>query len=69
SFNNMAIGEGVDNLLKGIIAVLIIIFGHGLNIVLCMMSVIVHGIRLNMLEFSGHLGMQWTGQKYEPFRE
>jgi len=69
SFNNMAIGDGVDNLLKGIIAVLIIIFGHGLNIVLCMMSVIVHGIRLNMLEFSGHLGMQWTGQKYEPFRE
>lgn len=69
SFNNMAIGDGVDNLLQGIIAVLIIVFGHSLNIVLCMMSVIVHGIRLNMLEFSGHLGMQWTGQKYEPFRE
>ncbi|MFH1213645.1 MAG: hypothetical protein V1681_06130, partial [Candidatus Neomarinimicrobiota bacterium] len=69
SFNNMALGGGVDNLLKGIIAILIIVFGHSLNIVLCMMSVIVHGIRLNMLEFSGHLGMQWTGQKYEPFRE
>jgi len=69
SFNIMAVGGGVDNLLKGITAVLIIIFGHSLNIVLCMMSVIVHGIRLNMLEFSGHLGMQWTGQKYEPFRE
>ncbi|MFH1214573.1 MAG: V-type ATP synthase subunit I, partial [Candidatus Neomarinimicrobiota bacterium] len=68
SFNNMAL-TGVDNLLKGIIAVLIILFGHSLNIALCMMSVIVHGIRLNMLEFSGHLGMQWTGQKYEPFRE
>jgi V/A-type H+-transporting ATPase subunit I len=34
-----------------------------------MMAVIVHGIRLNMLEFSGQLGMQWSGKKYEPFRE
>jgi V/A-type H+-transporting ATPase subunit I len=33
------------------------------------MSIIVHGVRLNMLEFSGHLGMEWSGIKYEPFKE
>jgi V/A-type H+-transporting ATPase subunit I len=43
-------------------------FGHGLNLVLSLLSVIVHGIRLNMLEYSGHLGMEWSGFKYEPFR-
>ena len=40
-----------------------------LNIALGLMAVVVHGIRLNMLEFSSHLGMQWSGIKYEPFRE
>jgi len=68
SFNNMALG-GEGGLVKVIVAGLILIFGHGLNMILCLMSVIVHGIRLNMLEFSGHLGMQWTGKKYLPFRE
>jgi len=29
----------------------------------------VHGIRLNLLEFSGQLGLEWTGYKYEPFNE
>jgi len=44
-------------------------FGHGLNIILSVLSVIVHGVRLNMLEFSGHLGMEWSGYKYEPFKD
>jgi len=34
-----------------------------------LMAVIVHGIRLNMLEFSGHLNMQWSGREYKPFKE
>jgi len=25
--------------------------------------------RLNLLEFSGHLDMQWSGKEYKPFRE
>ena len=48
---------------------ILVIFGHGLNIILCVLSVIVHGVRLNMLEYSTHLGMEWSGFKYEPFRE
>jgi V/A-type H+-transporting ATPase subunit I len=42
-------------------------FGHGLNLIMNVLSVVVHGVRLNMLEFSGHLGMEWSGYKYEPF--
>ncbi len=50
-------------------AILLLVFGHGLNMVLNVLSVIVHGVRLNTLEFSSHLGMSWSGFKYEPFKE
>ena len=50
-------------------AVIILLIGHGLNIVMGLLSVIVHGIRLNVLEFSGQLGLEWAGYKYEPFKE
>ena len=47
----------------------ILIFGHGLNYAMNILSVIVHGVRLNTLEFSNHLGLTWSGFKYEPFNE
>lgn len=50
-------------------AVLLLVFGHGLNLILNVLSVIVHGVRLNTLEFSNHLGMVWAGFKYKPFKE
>lgn len=43
--------------------------GHGLNIVMGLLSVVVHGVRLNLLEFSGQLGMEWTGTAYAPFKK
>ena len=49
--------------------VVLLAFGHGLNIMLNVLSVIVHGVRLNTLEFSSHLGMAWSGYKYQPFSE
>ncbi|QTQ14088.1 ATPase [Treponema parvum] len=48
---------------------ILLVFGHGLNMVLNVLSVIVHGVRLNTLEFSTHLGMSWSGFKYAPFSE
>lgn len=50
------------------IAALFLVLAHGLNIILCLMGVMVHGVRLNTLEFSGHVGMQWTGLPFRPFR-
>jgi V/A-type H+-transporting ATPase subunit I len=69
SFNAMAAGSGIRSVGQGIMAAVILLFGHSLNLVLGAMSVLVHGVRLNMLEFSNHLGQQWSGQRYEPFRE
>jgi V/A-type H+-transporting ATPase subunit I len=65
----MALAGGINNILVGLGAAFILFLGHTLNVLLAMMAVVVHGIRLNMLEFSGHLGMQWSGKKYEPFCE
>lgn len=67
SFNSMASGLMHGPAIIGGIIVLLI--GHGLNIVMGLLSVMVHGIRLNLLEFSGQLGLEWTGYKYEPFKD
>jgi V/A-type H+-transporting ATPase subunit I len=52
-----------------IFGVMILLLGHGLNLVMGALSVVVHGVRLNMLEFSGHMSMEWSGYRYEPFKE
>lgn len=66
--NTMA-GPMLGRALLFVFGIALIGFGHGLNLALSLLSVIVHGVRLNMLEYSGHLGMEWSGFKYEPFRE
>ncbi|MGP1586964.1 MAG: V-type ATPase 116kDa subunit family protein [Treponemataceae bacterium] len=66
--NEMA-GPLLGHFLLFIAFVVLILFGHGLNMILNLLSVIVHGVRLNTLEFSSHLGMSWSGFKYDPFRE
>ncbi len=59
----------LGNFMFMIIAIVLLVFGHGLNMILNVLSVIVHGIRLNTLEFSSHLDMSWSGHKFRPFEE
>ena len=66
AFNKIALGSNLDNNLT-FGAILILFAGHTLNIVLAVMGVMVHGIRLNTLEFSGHAGIEWAGIHYKPF--
>ncbi len=66
--NTMA-GPILGHAILFLAAVLLLVFGHGLNMILNLLSVIVHGVRLNTLEFSNHLGMSWSGFKYAPFSE
>ncbi len=66
SFNSMAAGLAHGPLL--IAAAVIVLIGHVINIVMCILSVVVHGVRLNVLEFSGQAGLAWTGIAYDPFR-
>ena len=66
SFNNIAASMSGPLV---VLAVVVVLVGHSLNIVMAFLSVIVHGVRLNVLEFSGQVGLEWTGIAYEPFKE
>lgn len=63
SFNEMA-GQ-----LPIIPKLLMLIGGHFINFSLGLVAVFAHGVRLNLLEFSNHLGMEWSGRGYDPFRK
>jgi len=65
---NAALTPMFGQWMSGVAAALFLVVAHGLNIILCLMGVMVHGVRLNTLEFSGHVGMQWTGIPFRPFR-
>jgi len=67
SFNGMAMGAVNGGVLGYVAMAVILLLGHGLNIALGALALIVHGVRLNLLEFSGHLEMEWSGVAYRPF--
>ena len=69
SFNQMA-GQ-LYSLSPWMIPVMLLVLaaGHLLNIALAGMGVLVHGIRLNTLEFSGHMDLSWSGKPYRPLRK
>jgi len=68
AFNAMAAGIiKKGDFLTIAIAALIIVSGHALNIILGPMSVLVHGVRLNVLEFCSHANVAWDGFAYKPF--
>ncbi len=69
TFNSMAFSVGTGSVLAIIASGFIIIAGHSLNLILGPMSVLVHGVRLNVLEFSGHANVTWSGVAYKPFKE
>ncbi len=69
SFNAAVSSIGFDHVLAGLGTALILVMGHAFNIILSLMAVLVHGIRLNILEFSGHQGLEWLGIKYEPLKK
>ena len=65
TFNNMGsqVAEAATWAAGGVVVVL----GHALNIGMCVIAVLAHGVRLNMLEFSNNAGVQWAGYAYKPF--
>ena len=75
NFNSMATGllDGADSFwLKAVMAVLmvaILVVGHGLNLAMAGLSILVHAVRLNTLEFSNHKGISWAGYAFKPFKK
>jgi len=67
SFNDMAMQLGWQKIWTIPIMALILLAGHGLNITLCALGILVHGVRLNTLEFSLHKNLEWKGIPYQPF--
>ena len=73
AFNGMILpmisGSPVKLVAMGIVGAVLLFAAHALNILLCVMSILVHAIRLNTLEFSNHKGITWSGEAYKPFRD
>ena len=69
NFNSMAVDIAKVSPYCIVLGVIVVLLGHGLNLALCVMSVLVHAIRLNTLEFSNHSGLTWSGTAFKPFRK
>ena len=67
--NTMALESGFGTFFAGFLSALILIVGHVLNMILGAMAILVHGLRLNVLEFSSHMNLEWAGIKYKPFKK
>ena len=66
-FNNMGLEMMKGGAAGVVFGPLVLLAGHLLNIALCALGVLVHGVRLNTLEFSSHLGLRWSGFAFAPF--
>ena len=69
NFNDMAINNGLPLWAKIIPMILILLIGHGLNLAMAGLGILVHAVRLNTLEFSNHKGITWAGRAFRPFRQ
>jgi len=68
AFNQMAASIGAASILNGLLSGFVLFSGHTLNLALGILSILIHGVRLNVLEFSGHMDMEWSGTEYTPFK-
>ena len=74
NFNSMAMSlvAGADAVwakaLMAVAMVAILVVGHGLNLAMAGLSILVHAVRLNTLEFSNHKGVSWAGYAFRPFK-
>jgi len=74
NFNSMATGLVSSenawwmNALMCVAMVAILVVGHALNLAMAGLSILVHAVRLNTLEFSNHKGVSWSGYEYRPFK-
>lgn len=75
NFNQMAISlVSADDawwikILMSLAMVAILVLGHALNLTMAGLSILVHAVRLNTLEFSNHKGVTWSGYAFNPFKK
>ncbi len=67
-FNDLAMNmSGNIPVVKQILMLLILVFGHGINIFMSGLGSFVHPMRLTFVEFYKNAGFSGGGKKYEPF--
>ena len=69
NFNSMALDLDLPPVVKIPAMIAILLVGHVLNFAMGALSILVHAVRLNTLEFSNHKGVSWSGFAYDPFRK
>lgn len=68
-FNQLAIGLAPDTIiLKQLVMILILLFGHGINIFINGLGAFIHPMRLTFVEFYNNAGFDGGGKAYQPFK-
>ncbi|MBN2348830.1 MAG: V-type ATP synthase subunit I [Bacteroidales bacterium] len=69
-FNQLAFSLSPDIIIvKQIVTLAILLFGHGLNLFMSALGSFVHPLRLTFVEFYKNAGFMGGGKKYDPFRK
>ncbi|WP_161636300.1 V-type ATP synthase subunit I [Saccharicrinis fermentans] len=67
-FNSLAMDLSPDTVvLRQLVMILILAFGHSLNLFMALLGSFVHPLRLTFVEFYKNAGFEGGGHKYEPF--
>ena len=67
-FNSLALDMSPDiPVVHEIVMLLILLFGHGINFALCMISSFVHPMRLTFVEYFKNAEFEGNGKEYQPF--
>lgn len=68
-FNSLAVGMSPNiPVLHEVVMLLILLFGHGINFGLCMISSFVHPMRLTFVEYFKNAEFDGNGKEYTPFK-
>lgn len=69
-FNDLAVNMSPDVVgLKQLIMLIILLFGHSVNLFMAGLGSFVHPMRLTFVEFYKNAGFEGGGKKYQPFKK
>jgi V/A-type H+-transporting ATPase subunit I len=67
-FNDLAMGLAPDIIIaRELVMILILLFGHGINIFINSLGAFIHPVRLTFVEFYNNVGFEGGGKAYNPF--
>ena len=61
--------EGMNIVLRIVVMLLILVFGHAINFGLCTISSLVHPLRLIFVEYYKNAEFSGGGKEYRPFKK